>query len=250
MPRRVIVREKAGSGKRTLIKAITSVLAERLNSESFRLMAPAGAAAINVNGATVHSSWKLFGQIDKIEKLASESERAFQLEYEAVQFVICDEYSMVGCRMLNAIHARCRQAKANYDQPFGNVFVYLVEDSRQLPPAQDSVVYTPPARNASAEIILGRSISAGFQRCFSLSVSQGQTASQKDFRAILDRISFNESTAEDHCRLMTRRSAQNLDLRVPVAKMKAHTNLLLAEAPVQSTRRNSSKSFVLLLVLE
>lgn len=142
-----------------------------------------------------------------IRKLSGEAERNLQLEYHSVQFIICDEYSMVGCRLLNAVNARCQQAKAVYNHPFGNMFVYLVGDIKQLPPVQDSAVYMPPPASASAETLNGKSLFASFQCCVFLSVSQRQTPAEQDFRDILDRISCNASTAEDHSKLMTRPAA-------------------------------------------
>lgn len=97
VPRRVVVQGKAGSGKSTVIRAITATLAAKLGPHSFRLLAPTGVAAININGSTIHSALKLFS-LHTVKQLQGDAERNFQLEYQSVNFIICDEYSMVGCR--------------------------------------------------------------------------------------------------------------------------------------------------------
>lgn len=115
MPRRVVIQGKTGSGKSTVIRCVTATLARSLGPDSFKLVAPTDAAAININGGTIHASLKLCGQTEKIKLLRGKSERSLQLGYQKVRFIICDEYSMVGCRLLNAVNSRCQQATAIYD---------------------------------------------------------------------------------------------------------------------------------------
>lgn len=54
-PMSVMVQGKAGSGKSTLINYITSRLRQEFGNDSYALIAPTGAAALNINGSTVHS---------------------------------------------------------------------------------------------------------------------------------------------------------------------------------------------------
>lgn len=58
-----------------------------------------------------------------------------------MKFLFIDEYSMVGCRLLNPVHQRCMQPKGIYDSPFGSMFVYLIGDMRQVPSVLDLPVY-------------------------------------------------------------------------------------------------------------
>lgn len=96
VPQRVIVQGKAGSAK-AVIRAITSTLAAKLERYSFRLLAPTGVSTININGRTIHSALKLFSR-QTVKQTQEDAERNFQPEYESVKFIVCDEYSMVGCR--------------------------------------------------------------------------------------------------------------------------------------------------------
>lgn len=51
--------------------------------------------------------------------------------------------------MLSAIHKRLRQAKAS-KETFGNTFVYLLGDIKQLPPVCDWALYRPMGKLKTA----------------------------------------------------------------------------------------------------
>ena len=260
VPKRVVVQGKAGSGKSTVIHAMTTLLTEKLGADSFKLVAPTGAAALNIGGSTLHSVFKLFGKLRDLHPLQGEAERRFQLEFANVRFIICDEYSMVGCILLSAVNKRCQQAKANYQEAFGGMHFYLIGDIKQLPPVMNTSFYQPLRDIKSLEAKEGKAIFDSFQRCFFLTTSQRQSTDQYGFKEILDRISYNEATAEDFNVLVRRRPAlivnfntewkdavrlfptreavhsYNLDmlqeLKTPVAKIEALWN--------NSTARNAS----------
>lgn len=101
---------------------------------------------------------------------------------------------------------RLQQAKADYCNPFGGVFLYLIGDIKQLPPVMDAAFFTPIHRlkGAAAE---GKFLFDTMQHCFILSVSQRQRSDQQKFRDILDRLSSGNSLPEDHSVLMSRRSS-------------------------------------------
>lgn len=154
-------------------------------------------------------------------------------------------------RMLRAMNLRLQQAKSDYENPFGNVFLYLIGDIKQLPPVMDAAFYTPVNRLVSATSE-GRALFDSFQQAFFLSVSQRQSGDQKTFREVLDRLSFGETTDADHRFLMARRSsnvpeygvgwkdvlrlspytasvaeyneAKLLSLKVPIARIQANSN--------------------------
>lgn len=57
--RRTLVQGKAGSGKSTVIKEIVKRVRSQLGTNSIEVVAPTGVAAINVDGKTLHSLFKL-----------------------------------------------------------------------------------------------------------------------------------------------------------------------------------------------
>ena len=69
-----------------------------------------------------------------------------------VKVVIIDEYSMVGCKMLNIIDSRLRIAKCRLADLFGNVDVYMLGDPKQLPPVADTPVTNANTQSKSKQV--------------------------------------------------------------------------------------------------
>lgn len=163
------------------------------------------------------------------------------------------------------MNIRLQQAKADYTNPFGDVFLYLVGDIKQLPPVMDAAFFTPLHRLKGAAVE-GKFLFNTMQQCFVLSVSQRPSGEQQIFREILDRLSHGESLTHDHQILMTRRSAnvpeyetqwknvlrlfpytasvsqynqsKLLSLYVPIARIKGKSNNLAAKtAPSDHAQR-------------
>lgn len=55
----MVLQGKAGSGKSTIIQSIVKKITEQLGNDAVKVVAPTGAAAVNINGQTVHSAFKL-----------------------------------------------------------------------------------------------------------------------------------------------------------------------------------------------
>jgi len=106
---RMIIMGTAGTGKSYLIR----VIRERLQTITgigqnppVIVLAPTGVAAFNINGATIHSILSIPIINDKHSKgLDIDGERLKQLQerLQGVHYVIIDEKSMVGRRMLAQI---------------------------------------------------------------------------------------------------------------------------------------------------
>ncbi|KAK3924651.1 ATP-dependent DNA helicase, partial [Frankliniella fusca] len=73
--------------------------------------------------------------------LKGESLQQFQEKMKNVKFLIIEEFSMVGCRLLNIINRRCMQMKSS-NEPFGALPVYMFGDLNQLPPIGDTPLYS------------------------------------------------------------------------------------------------------------
>src|SRR5689334_6758400 len=65
-----------------------------------------------------------------------------------VEYVILDEFSMLGQEAFHWLDRRCRQATGR-PEPFGGLSIILVGDSGQLPPVADSALYVPPTEATS-----------------------------------------------------------------------------------------------------
>jgi ATP-dependent DNA helicase PIF1 len=106
----IIIQGKAGCGKSTLIKAMTAKLTETLTNESFILMAPTGAAALNIEGSTIHATLNIPIKQSQFQPLQGEARHEFLNFMAPVRFIIIDEYSMVGLSLLGMIEHRCAEA--------------------------------------------------------------------------------------------------------------------------------------------
>ena len=57
-----------------------------------------------------------------------------QKNLQDINYIIVDEYSMLGQTMFGWIDRRCRQATGKIDEVFGGKSIILVGDPGQLPP--------------------------------------------------------------------------------------------------------------------
>lgn len=124
-----------GSGKSFLIRGIR-ILVREYNRRCV-VAALTGKAANNISGVTLHSL--LF--LQTAGDLKGLPLRTIQGTFSNSSFLIIDEYSMVGFRLLAQIDKRLRQATGRISEPFGGVSIILVGDILQLPPVGDKPLY-------------------------------------------------------------------------------------------------------------
>lgn len=141
-PQVVLVQGPAGSGKTVVIGDIECMVTEAFGMESVLIIAYTGSSALNANGRTIHSALRLY--FDSKNKdcvdLKGESLKLFQDKMKNVKFLIIEEFSMVGTRMLNIINKRCMQMKS-CNKPFGGLPLYMFGDLFQLCPIGDTPLY-------------------------------------------------------------------------------------------------------------
>ncbi|KAK3931974.1 ATP-dependent DNA helicase, partial [Frankliniella fusca] len=195
-----IVQGKAGTGKSVLIRYLKWKVETSLNKPgSVLLLAPTGVTALNIRGQTIHSALHMPKERNFFNQLSGGALNKFCGEMENVQFLVCDEYSMIGAAMLRFIDLRCRQGKG-IDEIFGGLYVYLFGDIRQLPPVMDTPLYRAPKTNTYAE--QGMGLVHCLEKVFFLKKCFRQQ--DQHFVDILDRISIGEATLADYKILTTR----------------------------------------------
>lgn len=64
-----------------------------------------------------------------------------QIRLKDIKYIIIDEFSVLGLKMLGCIDRRSRQATTNMEIPFGGISVILLSDIAQLSPVMDKVLY-------------------------------------------------------------------------------------------------------------
>ncbi|OJT07088.1 ATP-dependent DNA helicase PIF1 [Trametes pubescens] len=128
-----------GTGKTHVIKAVLKLFSILGRSREILVGAPTGAAALNIDGYTMHALTMLpgngKGRLNELRQL-----------WGPVQYLIIDEISMIGARFLSQISNRLQEAKAEdgpmASSPFGGLNVIFTGDFGQLKPVKSSTVYS------------------------------------------------------------------------------------------------------------
>jgi ATP-dependent exoDNAse (exonuclease V) alpha subunit len=133
----VFVTGRAGTGKSTLLQHLAWNTQKQI-----AVCAPTGVAALNVEGQTIHSLFRLpIGLIADSELEQSEPARRIM---NAIDTLVIDEISMVNADLMDAIDRSLRQARRRRAEPFGGVQIVMFGDPYQLspvPPRGDELRY-------------------------------------------------------------------------------------------------------------
>lgn len=198
--KRCIVQGKAGTGKSATIKAMCRILSE--NQIGYQVLAPTGQAAANIDGSTLHSFLKIPVQGEMLP-LRGENLNNFQRKMRNIPFIIIDEYSMIGKRLLRKIHMRLCEGYRSTNEPFGGCIIYLFGDIRQLPPVKDTPIYMASTDDFSA---LSTELVRSFQRKIVLQVCHRQ-GNDEEFLEVLDELAIGE-VSQDGWRYLQERRMQ------------------------------------------
>jgi hypothetical protein len=140
----VFLTGKAGTGKSTFLKQICQE-----TKKKYVVLAPTGIAAINAEGSTLHSFFKLpfypllpddpnlslqKGHIHEFFKYSKSHRKLL----EELELVIIDEISMVRADIIDAVDRILRVYSHNMREPFGGKQLLLVGDAFQLEPVVKS----------------------------------------------------------------------------------------------------------------
>src|ERR1044072_3260901 len=114
------------------------------------VLASTGVAAFNINGMTIHSTLSIpIITNNKYLDIKGERLKLLQERLKSVSYIIIDEKSMVGRRILSLIDLRLRQAFPDHNnEPFGGRSVIMFGDFGQLPPVLDLPVYAKTSRGS------------------------------------------------------------------------------------------------------
>ncbi|XP_066936565.1 uncharacterized protein [Clytia hemisphaerica] len=204
-PLQMIITGIAGSGKSYLINCIKKLLGKKCLLTSYF-----GIAAFNINGRTLHSTLKLPIRSKLKHELKGKSLDNLQTGLKDIEYIIIDEFSVVGQRLLGWIDSRCRQATGKLETLFGGISIILVGDVAQLPPVMDDVLYHSFPKNEIA--VAGYLAYCCFRTVVKLKAnmrSAGEDESQKKFRKALENLRNGKSTMEDWNFFLTRQPEKN-----------------------------------------
>ncbi|HVL61775.1 MAG TPA: AAA family ATPase [Microbacterium sp.] len=123
----VFVTGRAGTGKSTLLQHLAWS-----TSKQIAVCAPTGVAALNVEGQTIHSLFKLpLGIIGSHDEPQSDATRKL---LNAIDTLVIDEISMVNADLMDAIDRALRVARGRRAEPFGGAQIVMFGDPYQLAP--------------------------------------------------------------------------------------------------------------------
>ena len=181
----------AGTGKSFLIHNLRAYFGHKC-----KVAAYFGLAAHNIKGSTLHSFLHLPVRIKNLVDLQGSSLGSLQENLSEVEYLIIDEFSVIGLRLFSWIDRRCRQAKCRVDLPFGGLNIILVGDIAQLPPVLDKPLYhKKPISEAELQ---GSYMYNMFDTVVQLTVNQRcHESGQESFRQLLLRLRNGNSTIDD-----------------------------------------------------
>ena len=141
-------------------------------------------ASSNICGMTIHSLLQLPVRFTNKHSLQGAALQRLQGKLQGKHYIIIDEMSMIGQRMMAWINKRLRQASAALDCPLGGFSVIIVGDFGQLPPVGDRTLFAPPGTNPLS--VHGHHIYKQSFRELLLSLRNG-TVTQDHWKMLLDR---------------------------------------------------------------
>ncbi|KRA25246.1 helicase [Microbacterium sp. Root61] len=133
----VFVTGRAGTGKSTLLQHLAWN-----TSKQIAVCAPTGVAALNVEGQTIHSLFRL--PIGLIAGGTIDQSDATRKILNAIDTLVIDEISMVNADLMDGIDRSLRQARGRKSEPFGGAQIVMFGDPYQLapvPPRGDELRY-------------------------------------------------------------------------------------------------------------
>lgn len=189
---------KAGTGKSTLLDYCYDH-----SKKNLVLLAPTGAAALNIKGQTIH---RFFGfpiniSIGQIYS-GDFKPRAVRI-FRKLQALVIDEASMLRADLLDCMDVFLRMYGPNKDRPFGGVQMVFVGDLYQLPPVITNREYEFFQRNYATPYFFSAAV---FKEIPLKVIELKKIYRQKDqdFINLLNHIRNNQVTPEDLQQLNSR----------------------------------------------
>jgi len=179
---------KAGTGKSTLLKYFKANTGKKII-----VLAPTGVAAINIDGQTIHSFFRLPPKIiqkDTIKRLRDKS------LVENLDMVIIDEVSMVRSDLMDGIDYALRLNRGKMKMPFGGVQMVFFGDLFQLSPVVENEARQLLEERYSSPYFFSAKVFNDYNiRSIELSTIYRQKDSS--FMELLNRVRNKEYTKED-----------------------------------------------------
>lgn len=202
----MLVLGEAGTGKTTLIRAITETFEHYGKLDLLAKCATTGIAAVEIGARTVHS-WAGLGSrlpkdndwFERATKTTSEKRRA---NIQGKEFLIVDEVSMEDKAMAYGLSeiigkTRALEDKGRAHEPFGSMHIIQTGDFHQFPPVGNptGALYVDRPEKDKKQDLLGREIFLQFDKVVIL--EKQNRIKDKVWNDILSRARKGECNASD-----------------------------------------------------
>ncbi|KFG81452.1 ATP-dependent DNA helicase PIF1 [Metarhizium anisopliae] len=117
-------------------------------------------AAHNFHGRTLHSLFKIPVKIPQpglSQKLSRSNLCYLQAVFEHCKYLIIDEKSMIGIKLLGLLDQRLREIfPARQDEMYASINIFVCGDFHQLPPIGATVMYSNLPNERNADFLAGQ----------------------------------------------------------------------------------------------
>lgn len=122
-----------------MIHAVQKFFEQTGQSWHFQVCSFMGVTARNISGSTLYAALNLNNR--KGSRCSAKSRCDLIAKWVGMDFLLVNEVSVIGCKMLVSIHEALCIAKGN-DMPFGDMNVVFAGDFAQLPPVGQRSLYS------------------------------------------------------------------------------------------------------------
>jgi hypothetical protein len=200
-----------GTGKSRLIDAITCYFIETERKEKLRKLGPTAVSASLIGGHTIHSFLTYIRSTKRQKKTIKPGASNVENDWKYVEYLIIDEISMVGLRLLARLNEVLTLSKRTPPElPFGGINVILLGDYIQYMPVLDKPLYANLERGPSTRSPTEIDVQYGVGRSLVLQINtvtkltqQMRTEDQK-YLTLLNHLRLGETTRADFDYLCTR----------------------------------------------
>ena len=144
---------------------------------------------------TIHSLLKLPVGSKGCKDLTGQALCTLQENLNGIDYILIDEYSMLGQATFGWIDKRCKQATSSHDKILGGKSMILIGDTGQLPPVAHKPLYhSKPSSDVREQ---GYQAYSMFDKVVKLTVNQrvqGTCPKQVQFREFLSRLRIGQSS--------------------------------------------------------
>ena len=215
--RNLYITGKAGSGKSTFLKYLRKVLNGK---KEMAVVAPTGRAAINVDGQTIHSFFKIEPSVYEpsdrrlqVRAPMNDSDRRTIFDYfrytderreivRNIDLLIIDEVSMVRADLLDVVDTLLRVYRNN-QAPFGGVQVILIGDTFQLPPVVSNEERDVFYQFYDSEFFFSSRVIEKIQPIY-IEFKKIYRQNEQDFIDLLNRVRVGQMIQDDYRELNSR----------------------------------------------